>query len=509
MFKDNRKNIFITIILFTIISFLSTIVFLLDKQLERYSDTKKSQFSISCKPQHTINNPYRDKCSSIIVAKDLTADASMLLAHNEDLNNYCAHHYFYTPRIQYQSGEKIKTYFGEIPQVSDTYAYTGTTIFDINYSPGAITSGINEHLVAVVNNMSYRRDPIENPDNTNRLIWTEFIRFALERAKTASEAVDVIGSLAKQYKLGTDTGSIFGIVDKDEGWWVEVTQEGQWVAERIKPGTATCRANIFRICEVNFSSFDFKYSEDLVSYAVEQGWYDPKDTFNFTKVYADPSKVEDNYNVLREDRINNMLENFVASKNITQKLIFTIWRDHYENYMDGKYDETKNHTQGSPHNTNWRTLCRLDTEISVVIQSRKQINGTDVPAEIGAICWRAMATPCMSIYIPWYLAQQDIPIEYRTGNSQFTKKSAYWTARNLSRIADMHYNKTVFDKVRKVQEDFEWKEFADQSEIEKKAITLYSQNPESARIYLSKYTSTLAKKASARLNTLTKFAEKK
>lgn len=457
-------------------------------------------------PLRTVGMPHRDKCSSIIVSKDVTTDRATILAHNEDLNNYTAHHYFYTPHATHQPGETVTTFYGTIPQVAETYAYTGTTIFDISYSPGAITSGINEHLVAVVNNMALRRDAIRDPDNTDRLIWTEFMKFALERAKTASEAVDIIGSLAATYKLGADSGTIFGVVDQNEGWWVEVTQEGQWVAQRMSSGTATYRANVFCIGEVDFNSQDFKYSYDLVSYAVDQGWYDPKDTFNFTKVYSVVATAEDAYNDLREDRMQDMLKDAVAAKTVDPRLIFTIWRDHYEGYLGGKYDDTKNHVQGSPHNTNWRTLCRVDTEVSVVMQCRTQIDGRDVPPEIGAICWRAMATPCMSIYIPWYLAQRDIPAAYQTGNSQFTKKSAYWAARNLSRVADMRYNKTVLARINSVQTDFEGKEFARQAEIEKEAAFLYNTDPEVARNYLTTYTSNLAKKATAKLNNLAKFA---
>jgi dipeptidase len=447
------------------------------------------------------DRPLRDKCTSIIVPKDLTADGSEILAHNEDLYNYCAHHYFYTHHATHHAGEIVTTFYGaKVPQVTETYAYTGTTIFDISYSPGAITSGINEHQVAVVNNMSYRRDP-EDVSQAGRIIWTEFTKFALERAKTASEAVEVIGGLASKYKLGADTGGIFGVVDKNEGWWVEVTQEGQWAAEKVTSGTVGSRANIFRIGDIDFGSPNFKYSDDLVSYAVSKGWYDSKDTFNFTKTYADPEKVGNTYNTRRTERIEEMLKDSIVAGNIDPKLIISVWRDHYEGT---EYDLTFGHMQGSPHNTDERTLCRLDTEVSVVMQARDWL-----PDEIGAISWRAMATPCMSFYVPWYLAQQQIPDEYKTGGSQFTKKSAYWVARNLSRVADMHYNKTVFGKVGYAQADFEGKEFAEQSYVEKKALSLYNRNPMGARAYLTKYTSDLARKASAKLDGLAKIVGEK
>lgn len=453
----------------------------------------------------------RDKCTSMIILKEYTTDDSMILAHNEDLGNYSAHHYSYVPHATHQAEEIVTTFYGaEVPQVSETYAYTGTTIFDISYYPGAVTSGINEYRVAVVNNASYRRDAPDPLPCAGRIIWTEFTKFALERAKTAQEAVDVIGSLASEYMLGADSGTIFGVTDPDEGWWVEVTLDGQWVAQKVDTTTSLVRANIFRIGEVKTDSENFKYSDDLFSYAEGKGWYDPKDTFKFADVYADQEKLESNYNLWREWRVGELLEDRIAAKTVDPKLIMSIWRDHYEgaNTEETIYDWTFGHTQGSPHQTDSRTLCRLDTEVSTVIQSRAKINGQDVPADIGAICWRAMATPCTSIYTPWYLGSLEIPKEYQAGVSQFTKKSAYWASRNLSRSVDMRYGTVVVNEVKRVLDEFENKEFASQGEVEQKALELYNKNPDEARAYLTKYSSNMAKKAMRKINSLYKYSER-
>lgn len=450
------------------------------------------------------NTHLRDKCSSIIIGKKLTADRSVILAHNEDLGNYSAHHYVYILQAKHAAGEIAPTLFtANVPQVSETYAYTGTKIFDIKYFPGDVTSGINEYQVAVVNNASYRRDAPDPLPKDGRIIWTEFTKFALERAKTAEEAVQVIGTLASKYKLGADSGTMFGVTDPNDAWWVEVTLDGQWVAQRVKDDDASVRANIFRIGVVDFKSADFKYSEDLVSYAQKQGWYDPKDPFDFTKVYAAPEKVDSEYNTLREKRVMELLKPSAAARSVTPVLIMSILRDHYENTSSPYPDFTYGHTQGSPHQTDERTLCRIDTEVSVVIQSRGWL-----PADIGAICWRAMATPCTSIYTPWYLGSLRIPQEYQTGGSQFTKSSAYWSARNLSKSVDMRYGNTVVGKLQKIRGEFERKEFDSQKTIEDKALELYRQSPGKARAYLTEYSSEMAKKAMENINRLYKYSEK-
>ena len=495
----SKKNLIKIVVPVSVFVFLTASVFMAGKFF-------KQQNGLAEKLNKT--SFLRDKCTSMILIKEYTADGSMMLAHNEDLYNYCAHHYFYTPYAKHEAyaTEVVTTFYGaEVPQVPETYAYTGTTIFDISYSPGAITSGINENLVAVVNNMSYRKKPEKDPDQHGRIIWTEFTMFALERAKTAEEAVDVIGSLVSKYKLGADSGSIYGVTDPNDAWWVEITQEGQWVAQRVDKTTSLARANIFNIGVVDFNSPNFKYSADLVSYAIGKTWYSGSGDFNFTDVYADPDKVNDPYNTRRVDRVNELLNDRIAAKTVDPKLVMSIWRDHYEGTP---YDLTYGHIQGSPHLTDERTLCRIDTEISTVIQSRVKINGQDVPADIGGICWRAMATPCTSIYTPWYLGSQEVPAEYQTGVSQFTKKSAYWACRRLSKSVDMRYGDVVVNEVKRVQDKFENEEFDSQEKIEMKALELYNKYPDKARDYLSKYSSKTAKKATGKINSLFKYSER-
>lgn len=451
------------------------------------------------------DNNGRPNCSSIIVGKDVAADDSMILGHNEDLGDYPAQHYINVPHATHRPGEYVTTYYGaRVPQVRETFSYTGSTIFDISYIPGDVTSGINEHNVAVVNNASYRRDAPAILPTDGRIIWTEFTKFALERARTAVEAVEVIGDLASRYKLGADSGTIFGVIDPTEGWWVEVTLEGQWAAQRVAPDTASERANIFGIGVIDFDDpANFRYSDDLVSYARRQGWY-VSGPFNFTSVYAEPDDVDSPYNTRRTARMRELLEGPVRDRTVDPQLIMTILRDHYEGTP---YDLTDGYTRGSPHQTDERTLCRLDTEVSTVIQARAEICGRRVPADIGAICWRAMATPCTSIYTPWYLGSRNVPKPYRTGVSQFTDNSAYWTARNLSMVVDMRYRPPVIDRIKEARERFEGAEFRNQAKVEATALRLYDRDPCAARDYLSRYTSRLAMEALAELAKLTRCVE--
>lgn len=424
-----------------------------------------------------------EKCSSIIVGRQATKDGSVILAHNEDLANYCAHHYVFVPHAKHQAGEVITSLWGaQIPQVAETYAYSATKIFDKAYAPGDVTSGINEYQVAVANNMSYRRDaPAELP-TTGRLIWTELTQLALERAKTAREAVRIIGDMVQTYKLGSDSGAIFAVTDGKEGWWVEVTLEGQWAAQRVADDSLAVRANIFRIGEINFNDADhFMYSDDLVAYAKQMGWYNGEQVFNFAEVYAAPEKLNDPYNTRRQQRAEELL--LPQRMGITPQSVMAVLRDHFEGTP---YDLTNGYKKGSPHQTDERTLCSINTEVSVVCQSRSWL-----PPEVGAVSWRAMATPCSSAFTPWYFGNADIPAAFQKGTNQYTEQSAYWTFRDLSRYTDVRYQQQIA-KIQKKIKAFEVQEFAAQAKLEDEALVLYEQGKEEAVRFLAAYSNRMA-----------------
>ena len=430
--------------------------------------------------------PIQKKCTTIIVGKDASADGSVLLAHNEDLGGYPAQHYIVVPRIQYEPGATVTTWFGAVvPQVEETLAYIATTIFDKSYIPGDITSGINEYQVAVANNLAYQREATFPYPRKGRIIWTEFTQFALERATSAREAVQIIGDLAHTYKHW-GSGTLLGITDPAEGWWIEITQDGQWVAQRVPDDVADMRANSYGIGVVDFEDpQNFMYSEDLVDYAIEKGWYDSSQgPFDFTKVYANPISVWARFNTRRQWRVPGLLDQYLPE--VEPKDLMAILRDHYEGT---RFDETWGYRLGSPHHTSEYTLCRIETEVSVVCQSRDWL-----PAEIGGVCWRAMATPCTSVFTPWYMGVLEVPQQYQTGTDEFTPGSAYWTFRRLSESVDTDYGDLI-EHVRGSWREFERREFASQETIERLALQLYSEDVSIAKQFLTTHCNNLALRA--------------
>jgi dipeptidase len=411
-------------------------------------------------------------CSTIIVGRLASADGSVLLAHNEDLQLDAAQHIVRVPHRHHLPGETIVLWSGvKVAQVPETFAYLGTSIFDKELIPGDLVTGINECQVAVANNLAFQRNCASDL-TTGRMIWTEFMRIALERANTAKEAVRIIGECAQLYKLASDPGTMFGITDPQEGWWLEIAQEGQWVAQRVPDQDYAMRANAYRIGIVNFKDQqNFLSSPDLVTYAVQKGWYDPSTdgAFNFTEAYGMKSETSADHNTHRQKRADQLLTPLLPKISVTG--LVALLRDHYEG---SPWDHSGGPGRISPHGTDERTFCCEKTVASAVVQSRSWL-----PPEIGGVCWLAMSPPCTGIFIPWYMGLEKIPPPYQEGRNISSVDSAYWAFRCLANLVDKDYKKKI-NVVRNRWNELEKTVEQDQPVLEEKACRLYLVNRKKA-----------------------------
>jgi len=416
-------------------------------------------------------------CTTIIVGKDLTPDGSVLIAHNEELGHDACQHYAVYPA---RPGGEYELYSGgTVTEPLTTYAYITSQIFDMDYIPGDITAGVNEHQVAIFNNMSWSTEYPEYPWRVfpGGVIWTEFNQLALQAASSAREAVRIMGYLSETRQLSADPGTMFGIADPDEGWWIEIARGGQWAAVRVADDESSMRANTFRIGEIDFTDTDDSmWSTHLIDYAIAMGWYDPADgPFDFARVYAAEDSLVDPSNTLRHEMVQWALD--ACGSRIGKADLMRILRWHYEGT---EYDLSQGYAI-SPHSTDARTVCRLSTEVSIVAQLRGWL-----PSEIGGVMWMSLKTPCSSVYVPWYMGITRVPEAFTIGTDKATEGSAYWAFRDLAHYVDNHYAETYAA----VQSDwslFERRLFRDQAKAERRALALYAGDPAAAAEYLTTY----------------------
>ncbi len=213
-------------------------------------------------------------CFGILVGRNASTDGYVYLGHNED-----------------QFGETMLNIYN-VPANKDRCSYLW---FEF---PGQATgdSYVNEFGVAIASDQCRSRE-----DRPGGSLVYEIRTTAIQKARSAREAVQIIGSLVEQYGYG-DSGRSYLIADQHEGWIVAVVRGRHWVAQRVPDDEIATIPNYYTIGEVNLKdTAQFLGSKDLIRYARKRGWYKPlrDGAFNFRQAYADPSTMQDAHNLQR------------------------------------------------------------------------------------------------------------------------------------------------------------------------------------------------------------------
>ncbi len=239
----------------------------------------------------------------IYVGRDLTDDGSVLVGGTGD--EVSSHWLEIVPRRSHPSDATISvgvddraTYPGEfieIPQVRETAKYITMNYSDYEGFPPPLTNGgLNEHGVAARDIWSPSRPELAEmtPEPQTGPNYSDLSRIAMERARSAREAVEIIGGLMDEFGYSTYGGNSHMFADSEEGWVVINFAGGQglWIAERLAPDEVRMSypGYVLEIPE-NFQEHpDYMGSDNFISFAVEQGWYDPDgdEPFNVNRIYG-------------------------------------------------------------------------------------------------------------------------------------------------------------------------------------------------------------------------------
>ena len=213
-------------------------------------------------------------CFGIIAGRNATTDGYVYLGHNED-----------------EWGEQMLNIYN-VPATKDRVAYLW---FEF---PGeaAGDSYANEYGVCIASDQCKSRE-----DRATGSLVYEVRTTAIQKARTAREAVHIIGSLINRYGYA-DSGRSYLVADQKEGWVVAVVKGRHWVAQRVPDDEIATIPNYYTIGEINLKdTVNFLGSKDIIKYARKRGWYKPRrdGAFSFRKAYADPATLTDSHNIKR------------------------------------------------------------------------------------------------------------------------------------------------------------------------------------------------------------------
>lgn len=461
-------------------------------------------------------------CTSFLVGKNASADGSAFITYNQDdYGMFGRLHYL--PAAQHAKGEMRKIYDG------DTNHYHGE-IAEAPYTY-AVMGYINEHQVGITETTFGGRSELEDPKGI--IDYVSLMTIALQRSKTAREAIRVMTSLVQEYGYASG-GESFSIADPNEVWILEMIGKGPnekgavWVAIRIPDDCIACHANQSRIHQFNMKDKkNVMYAKDVISFARKKGYFTGKDAdFSFADAYAPAdfsairfceTRVWSFYNKW----VNGMEQylDYVDGKHIgqakpmplyfkpKQKLslqdVMNSMRDHYEGTP---FDITKDVGAGpyeAPYRPtplvwehkgkkyfNERPISTQQTAGTYVIQLRASL-----PNAIGGVLWYGNDDPNMVAYTPVYCCASKAPECYDPKDAsdvKFSWNSAFWVENWVSNMTYPRYSQ-LFPSVKAAREELESKYASQQAEIEAQAKALLSQDPARAKAYLTDYSAQCAK----------------
>lgn len=496
-------------------------------------------------------------CTTILVGKKASADGSVLVSHSDDGMNDAR--LIYVPAKDHEPGSLRPIYYshcsldfkpqwggtvshrivddarapaygtdrregdpksvplGFIPQVAHTYAY-----FDANYGI------MNEHQVSI-GECTDKAKVTPEPEPGKRIFYSaELSRVALERSKTAREAIAIMAELIARYGY-YGTGETLLVADPNEGWVMEMSGDDQngsagvWVAQRVPDEALFVAANQFRIREVRTDSPDMLFSANIFSVAEKKGWWKPEDgPLDWASVYGDGEFHHPYYSLRRIWRVQSLAAPSLGlspwaegpfsraypfaikpDQKVAVKDLFAIHRDNYEGtefdltkglaagpfgdptrFEGGAESLANKEGQQSPIKGEFeRPLNIYRCVYAYVNQSRDWL-----PGAIGGLTWFGPDRPATAVLMPFYAGAMDLPESIQTSNILKLDRGSMWTAFNyVANQAQLKYSFMIKD-IAAVRARHEDSFFGSQQEVEAQALALWNQGEQkAAQTLLSKH----------------------
>ena len=472
-------------------------------------------------------------CTNFLVGKKASADGSVFISYSADsygMSGFVAHF----PAATYPQGTMRDVYdwdsgvfLGQIPEARVTYNVLGN---------------INEHQVAIAETTFGGRP--ELVDTTGIIDYGSLIYIALQRSKTAREAIDVMTSLVQEYGYYS-SGESFSIADPKEAWILELIGKGNvekgavWVAVRVPDDCISAHANQARI-----RKFDMKdkenvlYSKDVVKFARKMGYYSGSDAdFDFAAAYCPAdfgglrycdARVWSFFNMFADADMNKYIA--WASGDATAEPMPLYFKPKAPLSLQDVQNGMRDHYEGTPFDItgdlgagpykmpyrvsplscevdgkeyfNERPISTFQTAFTFVAQLR-----SFMPNAVGGVMWFGTDDANMVVYTPVYCCATTVPDCYAKCYSdpvEFSWKSSFWVFNWVSNMIYPKYS-MVIDDMRAVQNELENRIYEQSRGVEAAALLAMKESPKYAVSMLTDFTCNSAELALAEWK---KFGEK-
>ena len=467
-------------------------------------------------------------CTNFLVGKDASADGSTMISYAAD--SYALYGFLHhAPAADHPAGAMREVNDWDtgkplctIPQVAHTYNVVGN---------------MNEHQLTIGETTWGGRPELEMGEGID---YGSLIYIALERCKTAREAIKCMTDLVAEYGYAS-SGETFSIADPNEVWLMELIGKGKvekgavWVATRIPDDCIAAHANQARFTTINFKDKEnWMWSKDVVKFARKQGYFTGKDEeFNFQEAYA-PYDFSGLY--VCEARVWSFFRKFsddmdkyfdfasgktfveTGGKDAGERMPLYIRPNHkvtaqeLKNCMRDQYEGTPLDITQGPDAGPWNSKLRYGSlgfqydsvqywfERPIATQQTAwsfvaQMRGYE-SAKAGGILWFGVDDAASTVYVPMYCSITQVPNCFAESNGDmytYSPTSAWWTYNIVANWAYTKYSAMMPD-IQKVQAAWEDKFNSQVAAVDAQVAEL---DGEKAIEFLTRYSCSQAEESTA------------
>jgi len=473
-------------------------------------------------------------CTNFLVGKNASADGSTMISYAADSYGMFGFLHF-APAQDWPEGamREVKDWDtgrpqGQIPQVAHTYSVVGN---------------MNENQVAIGETTWGGREELWD---TVGIDYGSLIYIALERSKTAREAIEWFITLVNEYGYASE-GESFSFGDPNEIWMMDLIGKGpgkkgaNWVAVRIPDDAISAHANQSRITTIPVNEKhkltkeekrlqkklncvckgDWMWDKNVIAFAREKGYFTGKDAdfsfqaaynpFDFSGLYACEARVWSFFNhfstemeqyldyatgtTFRETNGKNEGEHMplwiIPNRKMSAQDLKECMRDEYK----GTPLDITQSIDAGPWNSKLRyggLGFKLD---SVQYWYERPVATQQTAWSFVAqmrnynrygIFWFGVDDAACSCYAPMYCCINHVPECFAEGNGDsytFSPTSAWWTFNLVANWAYTKYSR-MYPHIRELQQAWDDKFNTQIAGVDAQAAEL---SDEDARAFLTSY----------------------
>ncbi len=457
-------------------------------------------------------------CTNFIVAKGASLDGSVFCTYNAD------DYGMFTSLCHYPAATHKK---GDLREIIDYDTHESHGFIPEALTKYNVIGNINEYQVSVGETTYGGRE--EMVDTTGQIDYGSLMYLALQRSKTAREAIRVMTTLAETYGYLSE-GESFTVCDPNEAWILEMQgcggdkkQKVVWVAVRIPDNAISGHANQSRIGQFSTYDTEVMMSKNCIKFAREKGWFTGKDKdFNWKNAYAFPdfsgrricdARVWSFFNHFKDmsrwlpwaeghdANAEDMPLWIVPDRKVSLSDVETCMRDHFEGTPFSLDQDIAQGDWAMPYRPtplyfevdgkkyfNERPTSTQQTGFTYVAQLRSFL-----PRQIGGIIWFGNDDGNMVSYVPVYCGNTRQPDCFNTPGADavtFSMDNAFWVCNWVSNMVYPRYS-LMFPSLKAVRDSLDQSYLRLQPQVEEKAKQLLADNGEQAAVeYLTNYSCT-------------------